>query len=553
MRGFFFLSAVALMLIPCLSACGAAAPRLGPPSRGEIPVRGGVWIDDFYEEPNSLIPNAVVGNGLMLMDALYAPLFYGDAQGRLHAGLATDIPTIEYGGISPDLKAWTFHLRPGMHWSDGQPLTAEDVDYTWRLWNNPNFGALFITAVNDIASASVSVDKLQITFHLKQPFAPFLAYWTDGFYGPLPKHHFASMDPAAILKSPENLHPTVVSGPFQISEAVPGDHYALTRNPRYYQASQGLPYLEKLSIRITPNQNTILKDLQVGSIDSAFFLDVSQVESYKQLASYRLFADPNAAGFEALYFNFHNPVLRQHREVRQAMAMAVDQQPLIRVARRGLASQLCTEHPRLYTPGYQADAPCPKFDLASAKKLLDAHGWVLGPDGVRTRDGQRLEFQYSTTAGNLWRQDDELINQQNFAKIGIKVDIRNYPASSFGAILADGKPGIYDIAEFENIVGYDPDDSTLFPCSTAFTFTSYCNPELDKLYQQELATVDPIARQRIFNAIHQIELTDFPMIVEFAVPDIAMSKLVTRNYRPSALGQGEMINVWEWWCNSGHC
>ncbi len=546
------LCVIALLLITCLAACGGPAPSTS--QKGKNPVRGGVWIDDFYEEPTSLIPNAGSTLGdLEILDALYAPLFYGDAQGRLHPGLVTAIPTVYNGGISPDLRTWTFHLRPRLYWSDGQPLTAEDVDYTWKLWNNAHFSALFITAVNFIASAEVSADNLQITFHLKQPYAPFLTYWTDGFFGPLPKHHFAGMDPAGILKSPENLHPTVVSGPFQISEALPGDHYALTRNPRYYQASRGLPYLDKLIIRITPNQNTIRNDLQVGSIDSAYFLDVSLTESYKRLTSYRLFADPNAASFEALYFNFRNPILGQHREVRQAMAMAVDQQSLIQVARRGLASRICTEHPRVYAPGYQADAPCPSFDLTAANKLLDEDGWVLGSDGVRAKNGQRLEFQYSTTAGNTWREDDELINQQNFAKIGVKVDIRNYPASTFTSILADTKPGVYDIVEFEWALGYDADDSTLFPCKGAVTYTSYCNPELDKLYQQELATVDPIARQHVFDAIHQIELTDFPMIVEYAVPDLSMSKLLTHNYNPSAVSQGEMINVWEWWCTGGQC
>jgi peptide/nickel transport system substrate-binding protein len=358
------------------------------------------------------------------------------------------------------------------------------------------------------------------------------------------------MNPADILKSSDNLHPTVVSGPFQLSEVKPGDHYTLVRNPNYYQASQGFPYLEKLVVRITPDQNTILKDLQTGSIDSSFLLDPTKAASYRKLNNYKLVADPNAAEFEGLYFNFRNPILGQNREVRQAIAMAVDQRDLIRVARYGLAGPACTEHTPVYTPGYQADAPCPKFDLAAANKLLDAHGWVPGPDGVRTKQGQRLEFQYSTTANAQWRMVDELVNQANFMKIGVKVDIRNYPPSTFVSIVINGK---FDIYEGENGGGYDPDDSTLFPCHGSITYTSYCNPQLDKLYQQELATGDPAARQKVFNAIHQIELTDFPQVVEFTTPDISISKVVTHNYMPSAVGQGEMINVWEWWCTSGQC
>src|ERR1700676_5002219 len=91
---YFLVSIVALLLIPYLSACGGPAPR--SPQRGEGPVRGGVWIDDFYSDPATLIPNAPWNFGSLSMEAaLYAPLFYGDAHGGLHPGLATEVPTID--------------------------------------------------------------------------------------------------------------------------------------------------------------------------------------------------------------------------------------------------------------------------------------------------------------------------------------------------------------------------------------------------------------------------------------------------------------------------
>ena len=74
-------------------------------------------------------------------NALYLPLFYGDAQGIVHPGAAREIPTVHNGGISADATTWTFHLRPRLVWSDGQPYDARDVDYTCKLWLNPKFGA----------------------------------------------------------------------------------------------------------------------------------------------------------------------------------------------------------------------------------------------------------------------------------------------------------------------------------------------------------------------------------------------------------------------------
>src|SRR6266581_4297922 len=383
-----------------LSACGGPAPGASTPS-GSTPVKGGIWIDNLFEEPDSLLPNASNETFAAMVDyGLWAPLIYGDPQGKLHAGIATDVPTTTNGLVSADLKTWTFHLKPNLVWSDGQPENADDVDFTWKFWKNPKAGAIYTSAVNTISSADVSADKLTITFHLTQPFVAFATYFADGYYGILPAHHFATMDPASVVKSSDNLSPSVVSGPFMISEVKPGDHYTIVRNPKYYQASAGFPYLDKVVFRIVPDQNTILKDLQAGSVNSSWFLDVSKATAYQKLSGYKFVGNPNTTSFEALYFDFHNKVLANNPEVRQAMAMAVDQQALIDVARRGLGGALCAEHSKASNPGYQADAPCPKFDLDAANKLLDDHGWVKCPDDVRTKNGQKLEFQYSTTAGN---------------------------------------------------------------------------------------------------------------------------------------------------------
>jgi peptide/nickel transport system substrate-binding protein len=548
-------SALAVLLM-ILSACGGTAtPSSTTPTTGGTPVKGGTWVDDLYEEPDSLIPNASSETFAAMVDyALWAPLVYGTPTGQLEPGLLTEVPTAANGGISSDLKTWTLHFKSGLKWSDGQPLDARDMDFTWKLWSNPKFAAYNLINNQDIASADVSSDNLTITFHLKAPLVSFMANWADGFYGPIPAHHFASMDPASILKSSDNRDPSVVSGPFMMSESKPGDHYTVVRNPMYYQAAQGLPYLDKVIFRIVPDQNTILTDLQAGTIDSSWFLDVSKALVYKSLSNYTMVADPRTYDFEALYFDFNNKILANNVEVRQAMSMAVDQQTLIQVARRGLGGPLCTDHTATQNPGYTQGIQCPKFDLNAANALLDAHGWKLGADGVRTKNGQRLEFQYSTTAGNLWRSDDQLINQQNFAKIGVKLDIQNYPASTFfGPVLNDAKPGTFDIAEFETGNSYDPDDAGLFQCGVPSNLGRFCDPAMDAAYKAEQSSAVPSVRQAAFDKIHQIELTQFPFIVEFSAPDVAVHKVGTNNYAPSLVGVGETVNLWLWWCNGGKC
>ena len=560
-RSLLPVSTIITVLLLILSACGATGTPTNTPSAGS-PVRGGTWIDDLYEEPDSLLPNFSSETfAYMVQYGLYAPLIYGDPQGKLLPGIATAVPTVQNGGISADLKTVTFNLRPGLVWSDGQPLDARDVDFTWKLWKNPKAAAYNTVFVNDIASADVTNNNLTITFHLTSPMVSFVSQWADASAAPMPMHRFANVDPAGITKTPDNLNPQVVSGPFMMGESKPGDHYTIVRNPKYYLASQGLPYLDKVVFRIVPDQNTILKDTQAGSIDSAWFLDVSKALAYQAQSNYVTIGDGGGTGtnsysWEALWINFNNKILGGNPEVRQAMAMAVDQQSLIQVARRGFAGARCQDHPSVQVPGFSANLTCPKFDLNAANALLDSKGWVKGSDGVRSKNGQRLEFQYSTTAGNLWRSDDQLINQQNFLKIGIKLDIMNYPASTFfGSVLPGGKPGQYDIAEFAESGSYDPDNTIILSCAEkgSGNLAFYCNPQMDALLKQQSSTGDPTARQKAFDGINQLEVTDFPFIVEFGAPDLAVYKKGTHNYLPSAVGIGSTENIWLWWCDNGTC
>jgi peptide/nickel transport system substrate-binding protein len=533
------------------------------------PVHGGTWTYGLpYRDATSFIPNGSSYAAAAEVDqALYLPLFYGDAQGVVQAGAATEVPTVQNGGVSTDATTWTFHLRPHLIWSDGQPYDARDVNYTWRLWANPKFPAGSTLGLNLIRSTEISTDHLSITFHLTRPFAPFLtSLWMDGLFAPLPAHRFSSMAPDQILKSPDNLNPTVTSGPFMMSESVPGDHYTVVRNPRYYRAREGLPYLNKINFLIVNGFDPSLKKLQAGTIDATGLIqDIPNHGVIEHLLkNYTLVYPAAQIIFEALYFNFHNAVLATHPEVRQAMAMAVDQQSIITQALQGLGTPLCTDHSSAYHPGYEPDAPCPLFNLATANKLLDDNGWVKGADGVRAKGRERLEFEYSTTTNQPWRPSIQSIIQRDFGQIGIKLDIQNYPDSLlFGSVLPAGKAspstgavaGRYDIAEFNDFLSYDPDDSSLFACNqfppVGWNLDFYCNPSLDKLFAQEQATADPGVRQLIFQQIHQMYLTQFPFIVLYDLSEFALVHKGMHNYLPGPFDDG--YNIAEWWCDNGKC
>ena len=142
-------------------------------------------------------------------------------------------------------------------------------------------------------------------------------------------------------------------------------------------------------------------------------------------------------------------------------------------------------------------------------------------------------------------------------------DIQYYPASTFfGTILPGGKPGTYDMAEFENNYGYDADDSSQFACnqipSAANSFGGgnwdwYCNPAVDALFKQEQSTADTTMRQQAFDQLHQIYLTDYPFVTLYAPTDLAVVKNNTHNYLPGPGGAAETVNLWTWWCTGGTC
>ncbi len=545
----------ALVLI--LSACGAQGTPTTSDSNSK-PVKGGTWIDDLANEPDSLIPNASSQTfATMVAQSLYTPLFAGDAQGHINPAAAAELPTLANGGISQDLKTWTFKMRPGLKWSDGQPYNAEDVDFTWKLWTNPKFPAQNTSGFNLITSADVSADKMSITFHLKQAFAPFVASWTDGLQAPLPKHHFASIAPDQIAKSSENLNPQVVSGPFVMKESRPGDHYTVARNPNYYQAAQGLPYLDQVVFRVVANQDTVLKDLQSGAVTSAWFLDVSKMSSYNKVQNYKVVANPAASNYEVAIFNTQNPILKV-LEVRKAIALAINHDDLIKTARQGQGQPLCTDHGKSYDPGYQADAPCPKFDPDAANALLEQAGWKKGSDGVRAKGGQKLEFTYSTTTGKPWRESDETLVQSNLQAVGIKLNIKNYPASTFfGSFMPNGK---HDIAEFENSYVYDGDNDSFIGCDQipkngagGQNWTFYCSQTIQQNIVKEQSSADKATRQAAFNEIHKAELTEFPFVILYGPTDPGIAKVTAHNYLPGPMGASETVNLWNWWCDGGKC
>jgi len=541
-------AALGVLVTLVLTACGpstSTGPNTGIKSGGNL-------IDALFEEPDTLMSGVTSETFAVMVDqALWAPLFYGDASGTIQPGLATQVPSTTNGGISADGTTYTIHLHPAK-WSDGSALTSDDVVFTLNLEMNPAYGTKSALDTANIASVA-NPDPSTVVITLKKSEPPFLALGlTDpGGFNPMPKAVYGSMAPADVAKV---FTPMVTSGPFMFkseSDHVKGDHITLFKNPNYFNAPK--PYLDSVTFKIITDQNTILTALQSGSVDTGWDLDIDKLQSYRQIPGYTQTQDAQAASWEGLFFNTSNPILADVN-VRKAIMMGIKLDD-IRALWHGVAKETCDDATGSFGHDPQL-VPCYKYDPTTAAQLLDQAGWTMGSDNLRHKGGKTLEIRYTTTSSKTYRVQAQQIVKQDLAPLGIKIDIIGQTADQyFGSTLYNYAD--YDLAEFASSTGYDPDNHSYFECNQltsapgGFNVSHYCNPQVDAQYQIELTNPDQAARKAALTAIHTALAQDLPVVYLYSYPDLAVYKNTVHNYNTASTG--ETWNIWEWWCTNGKC
>jgi peptide/nickel transport system substrate-binding protein len=295
---------------------------------------------------------------------------------------------------------------------------------------------------------------------------------------------------------------------------------------------------------------------------------VTDVETLKNIPGYNLFTPKSSPNYEAWYFNMSNPTLADPK-VRQALAMSFDVKQEITTIQKGNAVPTCDDATGTFAHEanlVSADGYCPygpnasaKVDPAAAKALLESDGYTMGSDGYYTKGGKTLELRISTTAGRQYRLDSEQLAQAAWKNIGVKIDVNNFPSSTFfGPILFpsdhkyDKANDQWDIAEFENSIGVDPDNhliwtSTQVPSQGGQNLTYYNNSQVDQWEAQQLQAVDQTQRKQLFHQIHEQILKDIPTFYLYSPLDLSEYKATLHNYKPDSIGPSETWNIWDWY------
>ncbi|HEV7180046.1 MAG TPA: peptide ABC transporter substrate-binding protein, partial [Candidatus Baltobacteraceae bacterium] len=432
-----------------LSACSKSA---GPGVKGRNPwtIPGVLRIGE-QQEPDSL--NLMFGNNDatdQVTALLYSFLLRYDGDGNYIPDLALQVPTLANGGISPDQRTITLHLRKNARWSDGAPLTAADWLFTYSAVRNPRNNVKTHYGWEDIASANAP-NPYTLVIHLKRPSVAALDTLTmsGSAYPPLPAHLLAKLPDINTTKF--NNAP-VSSGPFVLKQWNHGSALIFEPNPFYYR---GVAKLKQIVWKIVPDTNTLFSQLQTHEIDIYPNVDSNAVARLGSVNGIRVL-HRTVASWRHLGINTNIPQLRDVR-VRQAIAYGIDWKRINDTVYHGY-NQLAVSD--IYPQSWAAPSLPPyRYDPARARALLRAAGWTMGSDGVLHNGGLAMHLTMSATTSTKSNDESEVVMQSMLRTLGFDVAIRNYPSSLMFAQNGPLYSGKYNLEWSIDTNGPDPDNA----------------------------------------------------------------------------------------------
>jgi peptide/nickel transport system substrate-binding protein len=395
----------------------------------------------FWQAPTLLNPHFAIGvKDTEASRVFYEPLAGWDGEGNLIPVLATEIPSKDNDGLKEDGLSVVWKLKKGVKWHDGQPLTADDVVFTWEYAKNPDTAAVTIGSYKDVKVEKIDDYSVRVLFAKPTPF------WANAFVGSngmiIPKHLFADYAGGKSRDAPINSKP-VGTGPYMFVDFKPGDAVQAKRNPDYHLPNR--PYFDTIEIKGGGDAVSAARAvLQTGEYDYAWNMQVEDEILLKLEASGtgKINIQPTA-NVEILLLNVTDPSAEVDGErasaktkhplfadpaVRQAINLLIDRGSIEKFiyGRTGVATANFLNNPERF----RSKNTRFEFSIEKANQILEAAGWKKGADGIRARDGKQLKFQYQTSI-NAPRQKTQAIIKQACQKAGIEIELKSVVAAVF--------------------------------------------------------------------------------------------------------------------------
>jgi peptide/nickel transport system substrate-binding protein len=450
---------------------------------------------------------------LSLMSSLtMAWLVRYDRHNRPVPELATVVPTRSNHGVSADGKAITYHLRHDAKWSDGEPFTSADVKFSTDVVRNPanNEGT---HQGFDLIDRVDTPDPYTVVFHLIRPYSGFYVnFFSSGGANPciLPKHLLGGL--ASINEAPYNALPVGI-GPFKYTQWKRADSVEMVADPLYFGRK---PKLQRVIFKIIADRNTTLTQLTTHEIDMWLPVPAAFSDRVRTLPQVHVMRQSSYL-YNHFDFELEHGALRDV-VVRRALRLATDRETILAKIRHGVG--ILQETPFGPAHPFHVDVPRVPFDLRAANALLDDAGWKRGPDGVRAKNGQRMDFVVAIGTG---LPDTDAIFEQvrlSWARVGAHIEVKHYPSPMYfaparsGGIIYSGK---YDVANYAWLTAPNGDLTNLFACDRVppkgQNIPRYCDHEADTAMKRFLTTYVPAEQLAASRFVQERIARDVPTIV----------------------------------------
>jgi peptide/nickel transport system substrate-binding protein len=526
---------------PAATSTPGAAPATAPTAARAAgqPRAGGTYTHGSQQEPDRLwgpVTGLTVSNEIEQL--VNGALVRIDDRLQYVPYLATEVPTLENGGISKDGLTYTFKLHNNVKWHDGQPFTSKDVKFTYEVVMMQGVDVRGRTGWDQIDRVDTP-DDYTVVYHFRTIDAPFLDRVVIASI--LPQHILGGLSADAINKHQWFRAPIGV-GPYKFKEWVPGSYISLVKNPDYFK--KGEPYFDTVVYKIVPDANSLLNQLQTGEIDSRVRLPNDQVDTVKGMKNVHVVSVPSVTPW-LLWMNNTRPPFND-KSVRQALAYGFDKVGIAKNLLKGLvepAWQLVSPLSWAYNPNVVKH----QYDPDKAKQILDAAGWKVGSDGIREKDGNKLSFEILNIAGEQERVQILSFIQQQWKAIGVDAKIK---AVDVGTMWGNALPKRdYQMAYSYTGREADPDISGWYLSpdkKPAYNFAGYSNPQVDDLLTQALQTVDRNKRKELYFKVQEIVADDVVYLFLFWLTNHTALNNRVQGYKPGP-GWVEFWNADEWW------
>ncbi|HET9225912.1 MAG TPA: ABC transporter substrate-binding protein [Thermoanaerobaculia bacterium] len=542
-----FAALLVLFLFGCIGCNGKpeddAAPPPAPQAEGEAR-RGGTVVIGWSAAPTGVNQAITQGTAITteMIRQLFPQLLEEKPDFEEHPPTFSPLLAKSYEW-SPDHKTITFHLREDAVWSDGVPVTAEDVRFTWQAHVHPDVGWDAAVMKEKITDVEV-VNPKTVRFHFSRVYSKQMQDLNEG--GIMPSHVWGKLPFSKWRDSGdwfrENL---VVSGPFTLETWDPQQQVVLVRNPHYFD--KGRPYLDKVVLRNIPDASSMLTQLLSGEID--FLPQVGPEEMQRIQSNPKLALVPYwFRTYVYVCWNLRNPMFAD-ADVRRALTLGIDRQTLVdtlwpndtgRVAVSPILQSIWAFDRSL--------GPLP-YDPQEARRILESKGWKdTNGDGILDKGGKPFSFVLLSNAGNQQRNDAAVMIQQQLKQAGVQVEPR---VVEFNSLVTDATSGTFDAMIFGMQMDTSLDLTQQFGSDYVEegNFGSYKNPELDRLIVEAMSTPEIRDAKPILDRLQQILHRDQPVTFLWESKRLSAYNRRIHGARPNVLFS--LYNLEDWWVDAG--